>query len=142
MITKTITYTDFNGEERTEKFHFNLSEAELTKWELSVTGTLTEYIKRISETVDVPKLQALYEELIDRSYGVKDADGKRFRKSPELLQEFKDTNAYSELYMELITSDTAGAEFISGIISDKLKALVDQGVAEGKIDLNHPALKK
>lgn len=136
MITKTITYTDFNGNERTEKFNFNLSESELAEWELSVKGTLTEHINRISETIDVPELTKLYKEIIDRSYGVKDADGRRFRKSPEILQDFKDTNAYSELYMELVTNQQAGIEFISGIISDKLKSLIEQGVANGTIDPN------
>lgn len=141
MLTKTITYTDFDDQERKETFYFNLSEAELMDWELSVKGTLTEHIKRINETIDVPELIKLYKELIDRSYGVKDADGRRFRKSPEILQDFKDTNAYSELYMELATNDKAGAEFISGIVSNKLKALMDQGVKDGTIDPNHPALK-
>lgn len=141
MLTKTITYTDFDDKERSETFYFNLSEAELMDWELSVKGTLTEHIKRINETIDVPELIKLYKELIDRSYGVKDADGRRFRKSPEILQDFKDTNAYSELYMELATNDKAGAEFISGIVSNKLKALMDQGVKDGTIDPNHPALK-
>lgn len=141
MITKTITYTDFNGEQRTEKFSFNLSESELADWELDVKGTLTEHIKRISETIDVPQLKNLYKEIIDRSYGVKDADGRRFRKSTEILQEFKDTNAYSELYMELLSDDKAAVEFINGVISDKVKALVEKGVAEGKIDPNQLALK-
>jgi hypothetical protein len=141
MITKTITYTDFNDVERTEDFYFNLSEAELTAWEYSVSGTLTEHIKRIESTIDVPQLMELYKELIDRSYGVKDADGRRFRKSPEILQDFKDTNAYSELFMELATNQQAGGEFISGIVSNKLKALMEQGVKNGQIDPNHPALK-
>ena len=141
MITKTITYTDFNGEQRTEKFSFNLSESELADWELDVKGTLTEHIKRISETIDVPQLKNLYKEIIDRSYGVKDADGRRFRKSTEILQEFKDTNAYSELYMVLLSDDKAAVEFINGVISDKVKALVEKGVAEGKIDPNQLALK-
>lgn len=142
MLSKKIKYTDFNDMEREETFFFNLSEAELTDWELSVQGTLTEHIKRINETVDIPQLITLYKELIDRSYGIKDADGRRFRKSPEILQDFKDTNAYSELYMELATNDKAGAEFISGIVSNKLRALMEQGVANGTIDPNHPALKK
>ena len=141
MITKTITYTDFNDVERTEDFNFNLSDAELTAWEYSVSGTLTEYIKRIESTIDVPQLMELYKELIDRSYGIKDADGRRFRKSPEILQDFKDTNAYSELFMELATNQQAGGEFIFGIVSNKLKALMEPGVNNGQIDPNHPALK-
>ena len=141
MFIKTIKYTDFNDVERNETFYFNLSEAEIAKWEFSVKGTLTEHIKRIEETIDIPELMKLYQELIDRSYGIKDADGRRFRKSPEILQDFKDTNAYSELYMELATDQKAGGEFISGIVSNKLKTLLEEGVKNGQIDPNHPALK-
>ena len=142
MITKTITYTDFLDEERTETFRFNLSEAELMKWELSKEGTLSEHIKRIQETVDVPKLIDLYSELIDRSYGVMDPTGRKFVKTKEALEDFKATNAYSDLYMELATNQDKGAEFISGVVSNKLKKLMDEGVKNGTIDQNHPALEQ
>lgn len=142
MITKTITYTDFLDEERTETFRFNLSEAELMKWELSKEGTLTEHIKRIQETVDVPKLIDLYSELIDRSYGIMDPTGRKFVKTKEALEDFKATNAYSDLYMELATNQDKGAEFIAGVVSNKLKKLMDEGVKNGTIDQNHPALEQ
>lgn len=142
MITKTITYTDFLDEERTETFRFNLSEAELMKWELSKEGTLTEHIKRIQETVDVPKLIELYSELIDRSYGIMDPTGRKFVKTKEALEDFKATNAYSDLYMELATNQDKGAEFIAGVVSNKLKKLMDEGVKNGTIDQNHPALEQ
>lgn len=142
MITKTITYTDFLDEERTETFRFNLSEAELMKWELSKEGTLTEHIKRIQETVDVPKLIDLYSELIDRSYGIMDPTGRKFVKTKEALEDFKATNAYSDLYMELATNQDKGAEFIAGVVSNKLKKLMDEGVKNGAIDQKHPALEQ
>lgn len=142
MITKTITYTDFLDEERTETFRFNLSVAELMKWELSKEGTLTEHIKRIQETVDVPKLIDLYSELIDRSYGIMDPTGRKFVKSKEALEDFKATNAYSDLYMELATNQDKGAEFIAGVVSNKLKKLMDEGVKNGTNDQNHPALEQ
>lgn len=142
MITKTITYTDFLDEERTETFRFNLSEAELMKWELSKEGTLTEHIKRIQETVDVPKLIDLYSELIDRSYGIMDPTGRKFVKTKEALEDFKATTAYSDLFMELATNQDKGAEFIAGVVSNKLKKLMDEGVKNGTIDQNHPALEQ
>lgn len=135
MITKTITYTDFLGNERTEKFRFNLSEAELMQWELSKKGTLSEHINRIQETIDIPELSKLYCELIDRSYGVLDPDGRGFKKTEDILADFKSTNAYNELYMELATDEKAGGEFIAGIVSDKLRKLMEQGVANGKTEL-------
>ena len=138
MLTKEITYTDWDGNERKETWYFNLSDAELTEWELSESGGLTNYITRISETQDVPKLIALYKEVILRTVGKKDADGRRFRKSEDITKEFTETGAYSELYMELATKPDAGAAFINGLISDKLRAAVAEN---GGLNANHPALK-
>lgn len=36
MLEKVITYTDYDGNERKEKFYFNLTKAELTEMELSM----------------------------------------------------------------------------------------------------------
>ena len=35
MLKKTITYVDFNDQEITEDFFFNLSEAEISDWQYS-----------------------------------------------------------------------------------------------------------
>lgn len=104
MITKEITYTDYNGQERTEKYQFNFTKAELTEMELSVNGGLSAMMERIKETDDRPELMRIFKELILKAYGVKSADGKRFVKSDELRTEFSQTEAYSELYMELVTN--------------------------------------
>lgn len=140
MLTKEIEYQDWDGNPRKETWHFNLSDAELTEWELSESGGLTSYIQRIQETQDVPKLIALYKELILKTVGKKDADGRRFRKSEEISREFQETGAYSALYMELATQADAGAKFINGLISDKLREAVNNSNAQP--NANHPALKK
>ena len=44
MLKKTITYTDYNGNERTEDFYFNLTKAEVVEMEMSTSGGLTEMI--------------------------------------------------------------------------------------------------
>lgn len=140
MITKKIKFTDWLGVEREETWYFNLSDAELTEWELSESGGLTSFIERISETQDVPKLIALYKEVILKTVGKLDADGRRFRKSEEITREFTETGAYSELYMELATKEGAGAAFVNGLVSDKLKkAMADNPPALP--NAQHPALK-
>ena len=52
MIKKTVTYTDFDGNERTEDFYFHLTEQELTEWELSVDGGLSGVLTRIINSRD------------------------------------------------------------------------------------------
>lgn len=125
MYKKTITYTDYNGVERTEDFYFNLNTAELTKLELGVKGGFTEMVQRISSTQDGPAIIKCFEDLIQKSYGVKTLDGRGFRKRPEDLEDFMSTEAYSILFMELATNDAAGAEFINGVIPADLAKQVE-----------------
>lgn len=116
MLKKTITYTDYNGNERTEDFYFNLSKAELAEMELSAEGGLAETLKRIIAAQDGKQLVAIFKDLVLRSYGEKSPDGKRFIKSEELRTAFSQTEAYSDLFMELATNDKAAVEFVNGIV--------------------------
>lgn len=116
MIKKTITYSDFNGNERTEDFYFNLTKAEITKMELSTKGGLAEMIQRIVAAQDTPAIIEVFEDLIRRSYGVKTADGRGFVKKAVDLEEFVSTEAYSQLFMELATDADAAAKFVNGIV--------------------------
>lgn len=120
MLKKRIKYTDYNGEEREEDFYFNLSKAEIVEMELSTEGGLKNLIERITDTRDMPQLIALFKKLIKMSYGEKSPDGKRFIKSEELSDAFTQTDAYSELFMELATDDNAASEFVNGIVPPDL----------------------
>ena len=116
MLKKTITYTDYNGNERTEDFYFNLSKAEITEMEMGVSGGLVEMINRIVAAQDAPEIIKIFKNLILKSYGVKGLDGKQFIKSEELSTAFSQTEAYSELFMELATNAEAAATFVNGIV--------------------------
>jgi len=118
MLKKEITYTDFNGEEQTKTFYFNLNKAEITELELSEEGGLVETIERISSApvVNGQEIIRIFKKIILLSYGVKSEDGQRFIKSPELTNEFVQTNAYSELFVELASDADAASAFITGIV--------------------------
>lgn len=120
MIKKTITYTDYNGLERTEDFYFNFTNAEITEMELTTTGGMSEMLKKIVDSKDTPALVKIFKDFILKAYGIKSADGKRFIKSDEIREEFAQTEAYSKLFMEFATNDKAAAEFINSIIPSNL----------------------
>lgn len=120
MLEKTIKFKDYRGEEREETFLFDLSPAELTEMELSQEGGMSNYIKKITATKDMPSLVKLFKELILKSYGEISDDGRRFIKDEKLAIEFSQTLAYSKLFMELVTDDTAAAAFINGIIPQEM----------------------
>lgn len=116
MLKETIKYTDYNGVERTEDFWFHLSKAELMEWEMGTTGGLTEMIKRIIDARDAPAIIKIFKELVLKAYGQKSPDGKCFIKSEELATEFSQTEAYSQLFMELATDADKAAAFVNGIM--------------------------
>lgn len=126
------TYTDYNNYERQETFYFNLSIAELLDLEWRTPGGLEAYMKHIMSMLDGQALADTFKMLIDKSYGVKSPDGRTFIKTPEVLNNFKFTEAYSDLYLLLATNDQAAAAFVNGIFpKDKVeKAQKQREMAE------------
>lgn len=115
MLKKTITYTGYDGLERTEEFRFNLTKAELVDMELTTAGTFSETMKRIIAEKDIIRIAKLFKELLLKSYGVKSDDGKRFIKSQELSEAFSQTEAYSDLYIELLSNPEEAAKFFAEV---------------------------
>lgn len=116
MVKKTITYVDYNGVERTEDFYFNLNQAEILQLEMSVEGGWLEMVKKISSTQDAPSIMNVFKKIVDMTYGEKSADGRRFIKSPELTEGFVQTEAYSNLFVELLTNPDLFAEFMNQVV--------------------------
>lgn len=133
MLTKTFTYTDYNGVERKETHYFNLNKAEVMEMEMSTKGGLAEMIQRIIDAQDAPAIIKVFKDLIRKAYGVKSADGKRFIKSEELWAEFEQSEAYPMLFMELATDADAASKFINAIVPADLNQQANAA--------NHPALK-
>jgi hypothetical protein len=115
MLKKTITYTDYAGVQRTEDHYFNLTKAEITEMDLSTDGGLINYIETIVASRDSKEIISTFKNLIHKSYGVKSLDGRRFVKNQAVLDEFTQTEAYSQLFMELATNAEAAAAFFNGI---------------------------
>lgn len=116
MLKKTITYTNYNEEEVTEDFYFNLSKAECLEWEMTAQGSLTDQLTAIVNSKDKKKIIETFKDVIFKAYGEKTQDGKHFVKSHELSVAFSHTEAYSNLFMELATKTDAAIEFVNGII--------------------------
>ena len=116
MLKKTITYTDYDGNERTEDYYFNLKKSEVMEMEMGTTGGMRKMLEKIVAEQDSKRIIETFKDIILRAYGEKSPDGKRFIKSQELADAFSQTEAYSELFMELATNAEAAAVFINGII--------------------------
>ena len=116
MFKKTVTYNDFDGNERTEDFYFHLKKSELMEMQLSISGGWTNLLQNIIQEKDSVRLIEFFKNIIAKTYGKKSLDGRRFSKTPEILAEFQETEAYSKLFMELAFDSDAAAEFVENVI--------------------------
>lgn len=127
MYKDTVAFTDYNGVERTMEVCFNLNKAELQRMQLTTKGGYTEMLQKLIDAQDVPALYTTFENLVQQSYGVKSVDGLQFKKSPQILDDFMATEAYSEFLMKITTDADAAAKFVNGIMP---KGLVEQAAKE------------
>lgn len=126
MLKRQITYKDFNDEEVTEVFYFNISKPELIELEVEYGGGFRKTIQNIIEAEDYKRLVAEFKRLILLSYGARSEDGKKFVKSDDLRAEFESHAAFQTLYMELATDEKIAAEFINGIMPADMTEPRDQ----------------
>ena len=127
MYKWTHEYEDFNGSMRKEDFYFHFTTAELQDLEWRTPGGIEAYMDSIIATRNGQKLADFFKNLIKLSYGVKTPDGRSFIKSPEVFNNFRYTQAYSDLYMLLATNDEEAAKFVNGVFpKDKVKKAREQ----------------
>ena len=116
MLKKSISYTDYNGVERTEDFYFNINKAELMELELGTEGGITQKINRLSQTLNGPEIMKLFKDIITLAVCDKSPDGRRLIKNKDVAEGFLQTEAYSILLMELISDPDKAADFIKAIL--------------------------
>lgn len=136
MFSDTITYTDFDGNERTETFYFNINEAEGTDLELRYPGGYSNKLQRDLDAGDNAAVILDFKDFLKLSYGEKSPDGKMFVKSPEIFKNFESTNAYSKIYTKLLTDPDYAMKFILAVFpgseAEKKKAskMLERQMAE------------
>lgn len=122
MLKKTIEYVDYNGEKIKEDYYFNLKKSEVMEMQLGTAGGFAEHLQKLVDSKNVPEITKAFKEIILVAYGIKSDDGKRFIKSKEIRDSFEQTEAFSELFMELIQNADACNEFIKGIMPEASKS--------------------
>lgn len=121
MLKRTFEYVDYNGNKRKEDHYFNLTQAEIMEIEMKAEGGmgLQDMINRLIAAQDGGTIMDVVKNIIMKAYGVKSPDGRKFVKSKELSEDFAQTEAFSDLYVELLTDSAKTAEFINAIVPNK-----------------------
>lgn len=133
MFKKTITYEDYDGQMRTEEHWFHLNKAEILKW-LMTEGdyTLDQVLVRLMEKRNGKEVMKIFDDFIRLSYGVKSLDGKHFVKNEEVWENFRNTEAYSTLFIELVTDADKAADFVKHVIPKDMMESISKEMIENK----------
>lgn len=115
MLTKNITYTDFDGNKRTQTCYFHLTRAEILEFNMNKPGGVIAYITRMMNANRNDLVFATFKELILAAYGERTGDG-RFVKNAQMREAFACSEAYSELFMEIVQNEENMAAFVNGLV--------------------------
>lgn len=130
MYAKTVEYENYNGEMIKETFYFNLTKSEMAILESKTPGGWSAYVQTIMDKKDAPAVMEMFEKLLRASYGVKSADGRNFKKSDAIFEDFESCAAYDSIVLDLLTKEDFAKEFIYGIMP---KDLVEQAKQDGRV---------
>ena len=119
MVKKTLTYNDFDGNEVTKDFYFNLSKMEFRELDRKIPGGLENMIEQIKTEKDEDRMLDLMSILILSSYGEKAEDGRFVKEDAhgrKLSSFFKISEAWDVLFMNLLQNENELNEFLVGIV--------------------------
>lgn len=134
MIKKTITFENHNGEKESEDFYFNMSKGELVKMQMAAIDQRTESfqdkLEKIGKDLNGKALIDVVDEIVLGGIGQRTTDGKKFVKNAAISEDFKSSEAYSELIVELCTNEQALIDFINGLMPANLREEVKRETAQ------------
>jgi hypothetical protein len=123
VLSKTVTYENLDGEMVTKEWHFNFTKAELAQMKLAKDEGLEVYLKRIVDAKDGSALVDTFSDILSKAVGRREGD--QFIKNDQIRAEFMNTNAFSEVFMEIMTNENAAVEFIKGCVPSDISKKVD-----------------
>ena len=133
MLRKSISYIDFDGNKAVEEVYFNLNKAELIDLEVMAEKPMSQILEEIGKTPNARDVIGLFKLFIDRAYGIKSADGRRFIKNEDILSDFKSSEVYSELLWKIVSDANFAVEFIEGLVpADMLQQAMMENPAKAR----------
>ena len=128
MFERTFTYEGFDGKQYKDTWGFYLSKADLLEIQLGSFIGMDALMRRLIETQNGKEIMAIIREIILKAVGKPSSDGKRFIRNAEISEEFHQTDAYSQLFEELVLDGDKAMEFIMAAvpreIGERMKAQV------------------
>lgn len=135
MFSDTVTYDDYNGKSQTDTLWFNINKTDVLQ-DISIIDR-AEAVERMVEgdprelnTAEKQQVLNMVQEYVKLAYGVKSADGRHFRKTQEVWDDFRWSNAYDAYLLKLFEEPQRAAEFGANVLPKNLR---DEALADGRL---------
>lgn len=122
MYRTDVTYENFDGEQVTETCYFNLTKAEMLQLQLQYPEGYQVYLQRLVDDNNRKAMIDEFKHILSMSYGERSADGRKFVKSEEISNAFMASEAYSELFLKLISEEGYAEKFMSAVMPKDIVA--------------------
>lgn len=125
MLKQTVKYKDFNDVDQEETLYFNLTRTEMMDL-LGLQDRLRSWLDRVQgpqrdlSTTEILDMVDVIKLLIEKAYGERSEDGKQFRKSPDIFENFKQSAAYDAFVFGLFEQPEQAVGFMIGILPQSL----------------------
>lgn len=139
MFSVTKTFTDYNGNEKTETYWFNLNKAELAKLALGPAGGLDVMLKEMINANEIGKAIDVFESIVLMAYGKKTPDGRFVKQDADghnLSDDFKTSASYPDFLMDMVVDPDSMIAFINGCVPKELVDEVSEATAKAKQKLD------
>lgn len=132
MYSRKVKYEDFDGNQQEETLYFHISKAELYDLESKEETSFSKMLIELGNNLDGAKIVSTFKTLIIKSYGIKTEDGKHFKKSPSIVEDFIYSAAYDQLFTELMEDPEDALKFLAAILplDNDQKAKIEKPLAD------------
>lgn len=118
MFKHTVQYKDFNGNDRKEDLYFHLSVPEVTRLQAEIGKDIQDYVQDLVANQNPNELLAFMEKMMLSSYGQKTSDGKSFFKTKEIRDAFEYSQAYAEIFEQMMLNPDLARKFGEAVADD------------------------
>lgn len=118
MFKHTVEYVDFNGNQRKEELLFHLSLPEVTRLQAEIGKDIKDHVQELVANQDLNELLKFMETMMLNAYGQKTSDGKSFQKSRALRESFEYSQAYAEIFEQMMTNPELAKKFGEKVADD------------------------
>ena len=124
MVERTFTCKGFDGKNYEETYGFYLSRADLLKINLGSFVGLDVLMQKLIDAKNGTEIMNIIDRIMMTAVGHESADHKKFLKNDEIRDDFRQSDAYSQLFEELVTDAKKASSFLIGCLPEDMAKTV------------------